>query len=119
LTVIAKEWVDKLVKAINSHIQEKDREEAIKSIEYLNNKIKETNITDMQSVFYQLIEEQTKTLMLAEVSEEYVFKTISPAKIAEEESKPNRLLISIIGVLLGVFVSVLIVLVRFRQTNIN
>ncbi len=110
---VAKEWTDKLVKAINSHIQKQDREEAIKSIEYLNAKIKETNVADMQTVFYQLIEEQTKTLMLAEVSEEYVFKTLSEAKIAEEKAKPKRALIAILGFMLGGMLSVLIVVIRY------
>ncbi len=110
--MIAKEWVDKLVRAINFHIQKQDREEAIKSIDYLNNKIKETNIADMQSVFYQLIEEQTQTLMLAEVSEEYVFKTLSKAKIAEEKVKPKRAWITILGVLIGGICSIFIVLLK-------
>ena len=109
---IAKQWTDKLVKAINAHIQKQDREEATKSIAYLNEKIKETNIADMQSVFYQLIEEQTKTLMLAEVSNEYVFKTLSPAKVAEEKAKPKRALMAILGVILGGILSVVIVLIR-------
>lgn len=116
--IIAKQWTDKLVKAINAHIQKQDREEATKSIAYLNEKIKETNIADMQAVFYQLIEEQTKTLMLAEVSEEYVFKTLSPAKVAEEKAKPKRALIAILGVLLGGMFAVIIVLIRhFRQSK--
>lgn len=110
---IAKQWTDKLVKAINTHVQKQDREEATKSIDYLNEKINETNIADMQSVFYQLIEEQTKTLMLAEVSEEYVFKTLSPAKVAEEKSKPKRALIAILGFLMGGLLSVLVVLFRY------
>ncbi len=115
--VIAKEWADKLVKAINAHIQKQDREEATKSINYLNDKIKETNIAGMQSVFYQLIEEQTKTLMLAEVSEEYVFKTLSPAKVAEEKAKPKRALIAILGFMLGGMLAVIIVLIRhFRNS---
>jgi len=110
---IAKKWTDKLVKAINAHIQKQDREEATKSIEYLNAKIKETNIADMQSVFYQLIEEQTKTLMLAEVSEEYVFKTLSEAKVAEEKAKPKRALIAILGFMLGGMLSVVLVLIQY------
>ncbi len=114
---IAKQWTDKLVKAINSHIQKQDREEAIKSIAYLNDKIKETNIAGMQTVFYQLIEEQTKTLMLAEVSDEYVFKTLSPAKVAEENAKPKRELITILGFMLGGMLAVIIVLIRhFRES---
>ena len=115
---IAKEWTDKLVKAINAHIQKQDRDEATKSIAYLSEKIKETNVADMQSVFYQLIEEQTKTLMLAEVSEEYVFKTLSPAKVAEEKAKPKRALIAILGFMLGGMLSVIVVLIRhFRRAK--
>ncbi|PHS19643.1 MAG: LPS O-antigen length regulator [Kangiella sp.] len=110
--IIAKEWTGKLVKAINAHIQKQDREEAIKSIEYLNEKINETNVADMQAVFYQLIEEQTKTLMLAEVSDEYVFKTLSRAKISEEKTKPKRALVTILGSLLGLIMSTIFVLIR-------
>jgi len=114
---IAKQWTDKLVKAINAHIQKQDREEATRSIDYLKDKIKETNIADMQSVFYQLIEEQTKTLMLAEVSDEYVFKTLSPSKVAEEKAKPKRALIAILGFMLGGMLSVLFVLIRYFKAR--
>ncbi len=113
----AKDWTDELVKSINKHIQKQDREEATKSIKYLNEKIQETNIADMQSVFYQLIEEQTKTLMLAEISEEYVFKTLSEAKVAEENSKPKRALIAILGFLLGGMFSVVVVLIMYFRNS--
>lgn len=115
--IIAKQWTEKLVEAINAHIQRQDREDASKSIAYLNDKIKETKVADMKSVFYQLIEEQTKTLMLAEVSDEYVFKTLSPAKVAEIKTKPKRALIVILGGLLGGMLSVLIVLVIHFKRN--
>ena len=115
--ILAKEWADNLVKAINAHSQKQDRAEATRSIAYLKNKINETNVSDMQTVFYQLIEEQTKTLMLAEVSEEYVFKTLSPAKVAEEKSKPKRALIIVLGFMLGGMLSVLIVVIRYFKTK--
>ena len=63
-----------------------------------------------------MIEEQTKTLMLAEVSDEYVFKTISPAKVSEEKAKPKpkRALI----VMLGGMLAVIIVLIRhFKKSK--
>ncbi len=66
----------------------------------------------MQSVFYQLIEEQTKTLMLAEVSDEYVFKTLSPARVEEQKSKPKRIVV-VLGFILGGFLSLLVVLFRY------
>lgn len=114
---LAQQWVTLLVKAINANLQKRDREDAAKSIEYLQNKIRETNVSDMQTVFYQLIEEQTKALMLAEVSEEYVFKTISSARVAEEKSKPKRAIIVILGFMLGGMLSVLIVLIRYFMRN--
>lgn len=67
----------------------------------------------MQTVFYQLIEEQTKTIMLAEVSKEYVLKTIDPANAPEEKAKPKRALIVVLGTMLGGILSVLIVLIRY------
>lgn len=115
---VAKIWVDKLIIAINQHIQEQDKSEANESIAYLSEKIQETKIADMKSVFYKLIEEQTKTLMLTEVSKEYVLKTLSKAKVAEEKSKPKRGIICILGFLLGVLLSVSVVLVKYF-VNIN
>lgn len=102
---LAKEWVDGLVKAINNQFQERDRTEAARSIEYLQNKMAQTNLTEMKTMFSRLIEEQTKTLMLADVSEEYVFKTLSPAKVPEMKSGPTRGLICVVATLIGGFLA--------------
>ena len=114
---LAMQWANKLVKAINASLKKRDRDEAKKSIQYLQEKIQETNVSDMQSVFYQLIEEQTKTLMLAEVSDEYVFKTLSAARAAEVKSKPKRALIVVLGSMLGGILSIICVLIRYFFLN--
>lgn len=103
---MAKEWVDKLIVAVNRNLQERDRAEAKKSIEYLEDKMSQTGLTEMKSVFSRLIEEQTKNLMLADVSDEYVLKTLSAAKVPLEKSKPKRALICVLGVVGGLFFSV-------------
>tara|TARA_R110002167_G_scaffold168531_4_gene366291 strand:+ start:327 stop:1316 length:990 start_codon:yes stop_codon:yes gene_type:complete len=90
---LAKEWVDLLIVETNDFMKSQDRKEALSSIEYLKVQIAKTNISEMNTIFYQLIEEQTKTLMLAEISEEYVFRTLSPARVAELKSGPKRGLI--------------------------
>jgi len=110
---VAKRWVDLLVVSINRHIQLKDRKEALDSIAYLKEQINKTDISEMRVIFFQLIEEQTKTLMLAEISSEYVFKTLSPAKVAEQRSKPKRATMVVFGTILGGGLAVLIVLIRF------
>jgi uncharacterized protein involved in exopolysaccharide biosynthesis len=99
--VVAKELVDKLIVAINTHIQHRDRDESSRNIAFLEGRLKETTLSGMQQVFSRLIEEQMKNLMLADASSEYALKTISPARVPEEKSAPPRAVILIMGVLLG------------------
>ncbi len=99
--ILAKEWVDWLVEDINAAVKARDVGEAQRSIKYLTSQLEKTSIADMQAVFFELIEKQTKTVMFAEVRDEYVFKTIDPAIASERKSKPNRLLVVVFGVLLG------------------
>jgi len=99
--VIAKQWTDLLVQDINRYMKERALEEANESIKYLEEQINQTSVAEIRTVFSELIQEQHKTKMLAQVSDEYVFKTISGAKAPEEKDKPKRALIVIIGTFLG------------------
>lgn len=110
--ILAKEWTGKLVMSINKLLQEQDRKEASRSIEFLNKQIDRTSVSDMKTVFYKLVEEQTKNLMLAEVNEEYALKTLSEAKVPEEKSKPNRAVICVLGTMLGLLVALFVILFR-------
>lgn len=109
---IAKQWAEALVADLNLYMKRKDMQEAKDSLNYLQDELAKTQIEELRKALYQLIEEQTKILMLTQVNKEYVFKTIDPAVVAEKKSKPNRPLICILGFLLGGFISCFIVLVR-------
>ncbi|WP_203300253.1 Wzz/FepE/Etk N-terminal domain-containing protein [Marinobacter sediminum] len=110
--VLAKQWAEKLVQDLNEHMRKQDVEEAEARIAYLEEKLDETNVAGMQQVFYQLIENETRTVMLANAQKEYVFKTIDPAVIAEEKAEPKRALICVIATLLGGMFGVFIVFIR-------
>ncbi|SQD80120.1 Wzz/FepE/Etk N-terminal domain-containing protein [Moritella yayanosii] len=116
---VAKQWVDWLVQDINALMKATDLQETNSSIEFLQAQLTKTQISDMQTMFYKLIEEQTKTLMLAEVRKEYVFKTLDAAVVPEDKVKPKRALIVVLAGLLGGMLSVAIVLVRgaFRKED--
>lgn len=107
---IAKQWTDWIVRDLGDVMKEKDKSDARRNIEYLKKQLDKTNIADMQSVFYQLIEEQTKTLMLTEVQQEYVFKTLDPAVVAEDKHRPKRAMITIISTMLAFILGSLFVL---------
>ena len=109
---IAKQWVDWLVQDINTTVMRREVDEAEQAIEYLNKQIASTSLADLRNVFFRLIEEQIKTVMLAKVSSEYMFRTIDPAVVPEIKAKPKRALIAILGLFLGGMVGVIVVLFK-------
>ncbi|AUW03269.1 Wzz/FepE/Etk N-terminal domain-containing protein [Vibrio campbellii] len=117
---LAKKWADWLIADINLVMRERKISEVTKNLNYLNAQLSKTAVTDMQTTFYKLIEEQTKSLMLAQVQDEFVFKVIDPAVVPEKKFEPRRALICVLGTLIGGILSVLIVLIRFSwRKNIN
>ena len=89
-----------------------DIQEAEESIRFLEAQREKTSLVTLDEVFAQLIEEQTKTIMLANVSKDYVFDVIDPPVIPEMRIKPSRALICMIGTLLGGMLGLVAVLVR-------
>ena len=108
---IAKQWLDLYISSVNKHMQARQVVKVSNNIEYLEAQIEKTSITEMQEVFYTIIEEQIKSQMLAEASPDYAFVAVSPSMVPEEKSQPKRALICILGTLLGGILSVLTVLV--------
>jgi uncharacterized protein involved in exopolysaccharide biosynthesis len=116
---VAQQWVTWIIEDINKVMKERDVAEAIRSTEFLYKQIAITTIVDISSMLYKLVEEQAKTIMFAEVRDEYVFKTIDPAIVPEEKVKPSRALICLLGTMLGGILGVMFVLVRyfFKKDN--
>ncbi|WP_198678577.1 Wzz/FepE/Etk N-terminal domain-containing protein [Pseudidiomarina marina] len=111
--MIAHQWVTALINDINDYMRVRDIQEANRSIEYLQNEIAESSLTEMRSVFYNLIEQQTRKRMFANVRPDYVLKVIDPAVTPESKDSPKRGLIIIFGAFLGGFVSVFLIV--FKQ----
>lgn len=110
---VAQQWASWLVQDINKVMKERDVAEANRSSEFLNKQIALTNVADIRTILYKLVEEQAKTIMFAEVRDEYVFKTIDPALVPEEKAKPKRALICVLGTMLGGILGLTLVLVRY------
>lgn len=115
--IVAHQWVNWLIEDLNNEMRLRDITEAENSIRYLEQEMERTALTRMQQVFYQLMEKQTQTIMLANVRPEYVFHIIDPAVIPEQRAKPRRSIIAIVGTFAGGFLGVLLVLLihAFRE----
>ena len=117
--VVAQKWSIWITQEVNTIIANMKVNESQASIDYLNDLIKNTPFAELRSMFYELIQETTKSMMLAKVNPEYVLTTIDPPLIPEIKSKPNRLLICIFGGLFGMFLSIVILFVRLLGWGID
>jgi len=109
---LAKEWLDLYVQAINAHMQQRQVVKVSNNINYLEAQIDKTSISQMEEVFYTIIEEQIKSKMLAEASPDYTFLSVSPSMVPERKSQPIRSTICIVITLLGGIFSLFLVLVN-------
>jgi len=109
---IAKQWAEWIIFELNERIRQADIEESQQKLTYLQEKLEETNIAEMRTVFSQLIENELQNSLLANVRQEYVLSVIDPAVIPEEKSGPNRPLICFLITFLGGFLASVFVIVR-------
>ena len=114
---VARDWVVKIVESVNEAVRAREVREAENSIAFLKDQTAKTNLVSLTQVFAELIEQQTKTMMLASASDEYVFQVIDPPVAPELKSEPQRALICVLGVLLGGMLAVVFVLIRHYTTK--
>ena len=110
--VVAARWANGFVALANELIRTRARDDASRNIDYLNKKVSETNVVEVQRVMYNLIESETKTLMLANAKEEYAFNVVDPAVVAGIRVRPRRTLMVLSGLVIGMVVGVLIAWTR-------
>jgi len=110
---IAKDWLDSLVSDLNEVVRKRDVLEAETSIDYLKNQIKSTSNARLKDVFYLLIQEQTKTIMLANGRTDYLFRTIDPPIVPQYKHSPSRSIICIAGTGIGLVLSISLAIILF------
>ena len=86
----------------------------------MNAQIAQTNFKEVKEVIAQLLQQKTQQLSIIEVSDFYVFEYIDPPAVMEEKYEPKRLLMLIIGTLLGLAFGLITSLIRhyfFQRTS--
>jgi uncharacterized protein involved in exopolysaccharide biosynthesis len=110
--VVAARWANQFVALANEMLRLRAMTEAQASIAYLNEQIAHTNVVEIQRVMYNLIENETKTLMLANVKPEYAFAVVDPAVPPEVRASPQRTLMVILGLAFGMVMGAVIAFAR-------
>ncbi len=110
--ILAKKWAELMITEVNNFYREKDKLESQKAVEYLNEQIIMTNLSEVKQVIAQLLQQETQKLTLIEANEYYVFDYIDPPAVMEEKSEPKRIFICILSILFGFILGILIVFIK-------
>jgi uncharacterized protein involved in exopolysaccharide biosynthesis len=105
--VTAARWANGIVQLANEITRARAIEYSKRNVDYLNGQIAQTNVVELQKVMYNIIESETKTLMLANAQPEYAFAIVDPAVAPEERFKPKRTLMVAIGLIAGLLLGIL------------
>jgi LPS O-antigen subunit length determinant protein (WzzB/FepE family) len=109
---VAARWANRMVEMANERLRAESREDAQRSIDYLNQELAKTNVIELRQAIYRLIETQVNNAMLANVQREFAFRVIDPAVPPELRIRPRRSLMVLMGAAAGFAVAVLFVLGR-------
>lgn len=113
------EWANGIVSLADELIRSRALDDSTRSISYLNEQIKKTNVVELQRVMYSLVESETKTLMLANARAEYAFNVVDPAVAPEIRSSPRRTMMVLIGTALGLFIGIVTAFILNRVRRIT
>jgi uncharacterized protein involved in exopolysaccharide biosynthesis len=109
--VVAARWANDYVALANEIMRTRALDESSRNIKYLEDQIAKTNVVELQRVMYQVVEDETKTHMLANVRKEYAFAIVDPAVPPEKRVWPKRSLMVLTGAVLGIVLGTLLALV--------
>ena len=109
----AYELLNLIISEVNSLSRARILQESKDSLNFLYNRLTETNEIEIRNSINQIIGSELRRQMLAEVKKNYLINPLDKPFFPEMKSSPNRARICILGTILGFFLSILVSLVKY------
>ena len=114
---LAAKWANELVALANQTMRQRAIAKSQANLVYLNAQLEKTSVVELREAIFRIIETEVKNVMLAQGSDDFVFKVIDPAVVPEKKVKPKRSLI-VVGITFVAFVmSCVFAVIRYRLRN--
>jgi len=116
---LAAKWANDLVKLTNDTLRNKAIQESERHIVYLNEEAAKTNILEVKTAIYKLLESELKNAMVAKGNEEYALKVVDPAFVPERPAYPIPTLWVPLGFVAGFLFSIVSVLISAPNATLR
>ena len=97
-----------LARRINIEGKKREIKRAEANISFLKKEIEMTDIFNFQLLLYDMIESQMQKIMIANVSDEFIFSIIEPAVLPKKPKQKHVVLILFLGLLLGTMLGIFV-----------
>jgi len=87
---IAQNWLNFIVENINQYMKDIEVKRATKALEFLSIQMSATQNKELLEVLASMAEAKYQTIMLSEVGDEFVFRSIQKASFTNFKKSPNR-----------------------------
>jgi uncharacterized protein involved in exopolysaccharide biosynthesis len=111
---VAARWANEYVALANQQLRDRAIADASRNVAYLEDQVEHVHSVDIQKVMYDLIQQQTQSLMLAKGRVEYAFTVADPAVKPEMRVSPKRTLLVLSGIAMGFLLGSYVAWVRVR-----
>jgi uncharacterized protein involved in exopolysaccharide biosynthesis len=88
-------------------LRERTLKEAEANVVYLQTEMATTNVVTLQQAVGRLVESELQKLMLARGTQEFAFRIIDPAQPPDRRFRPKRVLIVMVGTVVGGLLSLI------------
>jgi uncharacterized protein involved in exopolysaccharide biosynthesis len=115
--VLAADWANDMVQRVNGRLRESAVRDSERNIAFLRSQLVDNSVVALQQSVGRVLESELQKFMLAKGHEEFAFKVIDPATVPLEKYRPQRILIMLLSVIVGLVVGAVVVIIRDRAES--
>jgi uncharacterized protein involved in exopolysaccharide biosynthesis len=115
--LLVSEVLNNFIKEINYLEKATKIQESRKSIDFLKKELEKTNLVSFKVILHQLIESEMKSIMFANIKDDYIFSIIDKAIPSKKPEDKNTIIIILISTLIAFFLSFFIAINLFHFRN--
>jgi uncharacterized protein involved in exopolysaccharide biosynthesis len=109
---VARAWANQYVASFNAYMRERTLDDVASKQAFLEQKLRNSDVLEIQQSIYRLIEAQTAIAMLASARDEYVLEIIDPAALPYRSFTLSRKKRVVFGAIAGGLLGIFLVLAR-------
>lgn len=115
--LIAKQWLTWLIEDTNNYIKAYDIQQSEKALAYLEEKLIKSSLPDINKALVAMNQEELRKMMLINIKDEYIIRTIDPPLLPLKKIAPSRaslcIIISSITFILSILFAVILSFFRY------